>query len=123
MNKIQALNNLWIKTFQSKRYFILFPFFFVALAVSIPFYIVSVIYMFFDLAYLEIKKEIYDNENVNGLAQFVKFAMFYSVVFAFYLVKTILLGVLAIVYFLISVCIFISSLGYVKVNCFEFHNL
>ena len=80
--------------------------------------------MLFDYVRVEIKKILYsDNEGLAGAAQFVKFL----VGFFFFMIISILCIIasipLAMFYFVMYCCFFISSIGKVRGNPFAFHFL
>ena len=124
MDYINSLVELLRKSLSQKRTWIIFPFTIFAVVLSAIYFVFSAVYMLIDLLVIEMRKELSsNNENVGGLAMAFKYLITYSIYSYFYLVKTVILVPMAIIYFLINIFLFISSVGEVKECPFKFHTL
>ena len=124
MKYINCLAELLRKSLRQKRTWIIFPFTIVAIVLSAVYFVFSAVYMLVDLIVIELKKELTsNNDNVGVLAMAFKYLIAYSIYIYFYLVKTVMLVPMAIVYFVINIFLFISSVGGVKECPFAFHSL
>ena len=120
MKKVTAINELMKAVFSSAKNFIIFPFGIVALLFSGLYYAILPFYMLTDYLAVEYKRTVLVGEETPPV-QVVKHLLGY---FFYVLLSCLVLTLslpLVMGYFVISVCIFISSLGKVKVNPFKFH--
>ena len=124
MPQIKCFTNYLKQVFNTRFWWIIFPFALVALILSGVFYILSPVFMLFDLARFEFRKILYsDNDKLSGAAQFIKFAISYFGYFIAALITIILMAPLSIVFFLAYCFFFASSIGKVRGNPFKFHEI
>lgn len=124
MPQIKCFTNYLKEVFKTRFWWVILPFTLIGLVLSLVFFILSPIYMLFDLARFEFKKILYaDNEKISGGAQFVKFVISYFGYFIAALITIIFLAPLSIVFFLAYCAFFISSIGRVRSNPFKFHEI
>ncbi len=118
------MNEFIKKTLRTKNWFILFPFAIVAAVLCLVYYILISVYLFLDLLVVESKRILKkDSEDESNLVHAVKHLLGFFFVVYFNLISVFLSLVLAILYFLSSVFIFVSSVGKVRINPYGFHTL
>lgn len=123
MDKINTMNEKAREFFQSK-WFIVFPFSIVAIAVMAVYYVVGSVYMLFDYVFLELDAII--NGKIDSVPEKVLVArnvLTFFLVFVFYLVRVMLGLVLAILYFLTVIFEIVGSAFTFLTNPFAFHEL
>ena len=124
MEKLYLMNEFIKKTVRTKNWFILFPFTIVAAVLGLVYYILISIYLLLDLLVVESKRILKkDSEDESNLVHAVKHLLGFFFVVYFNLISVFLSLVLAILYFLSSVFIFVSSVGKVRINPYGFHTL
>ena len=124
MEKLYLMNEFIKKTLRTKNWFILFPFAIVAAVLCLVYYILISVYLFLDLLVVESKRILKkDSEDESNLVHAVKHLLGFFFVVYFNLISVFLSLVLAILYFLSSVFIFVSSVGKVRINPYGFHTL
>lgn len=124
MEKLYLMNEFIKKTVRTKNWFILFPFAIVAVVLCLVYYILISVYLLFDLLVVESKRILKkDSEDESNLVHAVKHLLGFFFVVYFNLISVCLSLVLAILYFLSSVFIFVSSVGKVRINPYGFHTL
>lgn len=124
MEKMYLMNEFIKKTVKTKNWFILFPFAIVASVLWLVYYIVMSVYLLFDLLVVETKRVLRkDSEDESNLVHAVKHFLGFFFVVYFNLISVFLSLVLAILYFLSTIFIFISSVGKVKNNPYGFHTI
>lgn len=124
MPQIKSFTEYLKQVFSTRFWWAIVPFALIALVLSGVFYILSPIYMLFDLARFEFRKMLYcDNDKLSGGAQFVKFAISYFGYFIAALITILFMAPLSITFFLAYCGYFISSIGKVRGNPFKFHEI
>ena len=124
MEKINLINNICKKIFNTKYWFALFPFAIVSLFLLLVYYILASIYLLFDIIKLELKFILLkDSDNESNGVQIVKYLFGFFYVVYFNLITVIIAIPLGIIYYLIAIMIFVSSLGRVKTSPFGFHTI
>lgn len=124
MEKLYLMNDFIKKTVKTKYWFILFPFAIVAAVLWLVYYIVMSVYLLFDLLVVETKRVLRkDFEDESNFVHAVKHLLGFIFVVYFNLISVCLSLVLAILYFLSSIFIFVSSVGKVKNNPYGFHTI
>ena len=124
MSYINCLATLLRNTITKKTTWIIFPFAVVAVVLSAVYFIYSAVYMLIDLLTVEMRKELETgNDKVGLLAMAYKYLIAYSVYISFQLARIFMLIPMAVFYFIIDMCLFVSSIGKVKEDPFIFHSL
>ena len=124
MEKLNLMNEFIKKTVRTKNWFILFPFAIVVWVLCLVYYILISVYLLFDLFVVESKRILKkDSEDESSLVHAVKHLLGFFFVVYFNLISVCLSLALAIIYFLSSVFIFVSSVGNVRINPYGFHTL
>lgn len=124
MEKLYLMNEFIKKTVRTKNWYILFPFAIVAVVLCLVYYILISVYLLLDLLVVESKRILKkDSEDESNLVHAVKHLLGFFFVVYFNLISVCLSLVLAIIYFLSSVFIFVSSVGKVRINPYGFHTL
>ena len=120
----QQTNMLLQKSLKQKRTWFIFPFAVSAVLLSGVYFVASAWYMLIDLLVVEMKKELESgNEKAGVLAVAFKYFIAYSIYIYFQLARIMMLIPMAMMYFLISIFFFVSSIGVIKENPFVFHTL
>ena len=124
MEKLYLMNEFIKKTVGTKNWFILFPFAIVAVVLWLVYYILISVYLLFDLLVVESKRILKkDSLDESNLVHAVKHLLGFFFVVYFNLISVCLSLVLAILYFLSSIFIFVSSVGKIRNNPYGFHTL
>ena len=124
MEKLNLMNQFIKKTVKTEKWFILFPFALVAAVLWLAYYIIISVYMLFDLLVVETKRILRkDSDDESNLVHAVKHLLGFVFVVYFNLISVCLTLVLAVLYFLSSIFIFVSSLGKVRINPYGFHTI
>ena len=124
MEKLYLMNEFIKKTVRTKNWFILFPFAIVAVVLWLVYYILISVYLLFDLLVVESKRILKkDSLDESNLVHAVKHLLGFFFVVYFNLISVCLSLVLAILYFLSSIFIFVSSVGKIRNNPYGFHTL
>lgn len=123
MTYINSMVALLKGALTKKRTWIVFPFTITAILLSASYFVYSAWYMLVDLLSREMRKELESgNEKAGPLATAFKYMIAYSVYIGFELSRIFMLVPMAMTYFTVDICLFISSLGGVRENPFAFHN-
>ena len=124
MKRLELINNLVKETLKTNNWFLIFPFAIIAIVLTGVYYVLISLYLLFDLIKLEIKSPLNkENENEPNGVQIVKYIFGFGLVIYFNLITAIFSIVLGIIYFIIVVSLFISSIGKVKTTPFGFHTI
>ena len=122
MKKIELMNDLVNRILSKKGWFVFLPFSIVVLVLIGCYYIVASLYMLFDIFVVEIQNLFNKNQsNESNGAQTVKYLIGFIYLLFFKLVTTAILIAMGVLYFLITVFLYISSLGQIKEFPYAFH--
>ena len=124
-----GMENINCMTDMAKGYFrtkwwVLFPFSLVSIALMGVFYIVGSVYMLFDYLFLELDSIV--NGKIDSVPEkvlVVRNLLVFFLVFSFYLVRAMLGLVLAVLYFLAAIFGITGSAFTFRTNPFSFHKL
>ena len=124
MEKLYLMNNFIKKVVRSGNWLILCPFAIIAAIIWVAYYIIISVYLLIDLLVVESKRVLRkDTEDESSLAHAVKHLIGFIFPVYFNLVTVGLTLVLAVLYFLSSIFIFLSSVGTVRINPYGFHTV
>ena len=124
MQKYDCLKKLWKKSFAEPKIWIIFPFTIYALMFSLAYLYIFCFYMLIDYVTIEIRKLLNeDSEKIGDFAKGIKYFIGFIFYFMISVFKIIFSVPMAVLYFLTTVFLFISSLGAIKENPFAFHEI
>ena len=124
MEKLNLMNDFIRKTIKTKNWFLVFPFAIVVTALWLAYYIVTSVYLLLDLLVVESKRIFRkDSNDESNLVHAIKHLIGFVYVVYFNLITACLSLVLAFLYFLAAIFIFVSSIGKVRINPYGFHTI
>ena len=124
MEKLNLMNDFIRKTIKTKIWFLVFPFAIVVTVLWLAYYIVTSVYLLFDLLVVESKRILRkDSNDESNLVHAIKHLIGFFFVVCFNLISVCLSLVLAVLYFLAAIFIFVSSIGKVRINPYSFHTI
>ena len=124
MEKLNLMNDFIRKTIKTKNWFLVFPFAIVVAVLWLAYYIVTSVYLLFDLLVVESKRILRkDSNDESNLVHAIKHLIGFFYVVYFNLISVCLSLVLAVLYFLAAISIFVSSIGKVRINPYGFHTI
>ena len=122
MKEIKHMLELFKKSFGFTSVIFMFPFTLIALVLCLPYLIFGCFYMLIDIFVQELRFELdRGNETAGFLAVGFKYFIVYSVYIVFMLQRICMKFIMAIIYFLTYLFIFVATLGRIKDTPFVFH--
>ena len=124
MEKLNLMNDFIRKTIKTKNWFLVFPFAIVVTVLWLAYYILTSVYLLLDLLVVESKRILRkDSNDESNLVHAIKHLIGFFFVVYFNLILTCSSLVLAVLYFLAAIFIFVSSIGKVRINPYGFHTI
>ena len=124
MEKLNLMNDFIRKTIKTKLWFLIFPFAIVVTVLWLAYYIVTSVYLLFDLLVVESKRILRkDSNDESNLVHAIKHLIGFFFVVYFNLISVFLSLVLAVLYFLAVIFVFVSSIGKVRISPYGFHTI
>ena len=124
MEKLNLMNDFIRKTIKTKTWFLVVPFAIIVTVLWLAYYIVTSVYLLLDLLVVESKRILKkDSNDESNLVHAIKHLIGFSFVVYFNLISVCLSLVLAVLYFLAAIFIFVSSIGKVRISPYGFYTI
>lgn len=124
MEKLNLMNDFIRKTIKTKTWFLVVPFAIIVTVLWLAYYIVTSVYLLLDLLVVESKRILKkDSNDESNLVHAIKHLIGFFFVVYFNLISVCLSLVLAVLYFLAAIFIFVSSIGKVRISPYGFHTI